>query len=204
MKTLILIFFILSLILISCSTTTHYNLTATYPEYIETELNKVEKNTGVGIEVSLLRKDGTKVYGELLSVRDSTMILCTEYSATEEELAGLSYPILFFSNNEIQELIIEGSNWVWEGIAAGTTVGALVAIGGPGTQTINSKEDEEEVHRTEALIFSLFVAAGWGIGYVLSTEEYVLQDVPTDYNWSFLKPLTRYPDKEPEYLKAME
>jgi len=43
MKTSVLIIVILSLIVVSCSTTTHINLTATYPEHIEEQLNKVEK-----------------------------------------------------------------------------------------------------------------------------------------------------------------
>jgi len=207
MKTTILIIVILSLIVVGCSTTTHFNLTATYPEYIEKELNKVERDSVVGVEVSLLLNNGSKQNGELLSVRDSTISLCTEYSATEEELAKLTYPILLFPNNEIQQLTIEGSNWVWVGIAAGAVVGTLAALGiglaihhGEGT----SQEKGEEGQTAVALAISLGIAAGWGIGYALSTEEYVLQDVPADYNWSILKPLSRYPNEEPEYLRVIE
>jgi len=204
MKNSILIIVILSLIVAGCSTTTHFSLNQTYPEYIEKELNKVEKDSGVGVELSLLLSNGTEVNGELLFVRDSTMILCSEYSATEEELAKFSYPILFFSNNKIQKLTIEGSNWIWEGIAAGSVAGVIAFSFGHGIITYSSQEDSEEGRRLYTLLFGLCIAAGWGIGYALSTEEYVLQDIPTDYNWSILKPLSRYPDEEPEYLRAIE
>jgi hypothetical protein len=207
MKTSILILFIIGLIVVGCSTTTHFNLTATYPEYLEKEFNKVEKDSGLGVEVSLLLNNGGKHNGELLSVRDSTITLCTEYSATEEELAKLTYPILLFSNNEIQQLTIEGSNWVWEGIAAGTVVGFLAALvigsaidKGEGT----SQEKWETFETAGSVVFLLGIAAGWGTGYALSTEEYVLQDVPIDYNFSILRNLSRYPDEEPEYLKVMD
>lgn len=207
MKISILIFVILSLIVTGCSTTTHFNLKATFPEYIEKQLKKVEKDTDVGVEVSLLLNNGSKQNGELLSVRDCTITLCTEYSATEEELAKLTYPILLFQNNEIKQLTIEGSNWVWEGIAAGALVGGLAAYGiglaihhGEGT----SQEKGEEGKTAVALAFSLGIAAGWGLGYALSTEEYILQEIPPDYNWSLLKPLSRYPNEEPDYLRAIE
>ncbi|MGB5874569.1 MAG: YtxH domain-containing protein [Bacteroidota bacterium] len=61
------------------------------------------------------------------------MILCTEYSATEEELsvlprteaANLTYPIIPIRNGEIQELTIEGSYYVWTGIVIGALVGSV-------------------------------------------------------------------------------
>jgi hypothetical protein len=86
-------------------------------------------------------------------------------------------------------------------------VGALAALGiglaihhGEGT----SQEKGEEGKTAVTLAISLGIAAGWGIGHALSTEEYVLQNVPANYNWSILKHLSRYPDKEPEYLRAIE
>jgi len=200
MKTSIIIVIIFGLLAAGCSTTTYLNLKATYPEYIEKQLNKAERDIGVGVEVTLLLNNGNEVNGELLSVRDSIMILCAEYSATEEELAKLSYPILLFSNNEIQELTIEGSNWVWEGIAAGAVAGGSSAL----MLGFSGALGEDATKGDLAIILSLGIAAGWAIGYALSTEEYILQEIPPDYDWSILKPLSRYPDKEPEYLKAIE
>jgi len=204
MKASIMIVAIVSLIVAGCSTTTHFSLKQTYPEYIEKELNKVERDIGVGVELSLLLSNGNEVNGELLSVRDSIMILCAEYSATEEELAKLTYPVSLISNNEIQQLTIEGSSWVWEGIAAGAVAGVVSYYFGHAIITYSNQEDSEEGRQLYGILFSLCIAAGLGIGYALSTEEYVLQEIPSDYDWFILKPLSRYPDKEPEYLRAIE
>ena len=200
MKTSILIVISISLIAVGCSTTTYFNLKATYPKSIKKQLNKVEKDSNVGVQVSLLLSNGNEVNGELLSVRDSTMTLRAEYSPQEEELAKLTYPVSLISNNEIQQLTIEGSNWVLVGIVAGVTVGVLAALLGRTT----TSENEEESSNLAGLAVSLGLAAGWGLGYALSKEEYVLKEIPPDYDWSILKPLARYPDEEPEYLKAIK
>ena len=157
----------------------------------------------MGVEVSLLLNSGNKHNGELLSVRDNTITLCTEYSSTEEELANLTYPILLFPNNEIQQLTIEGSNWVWEGIAAGAALGTAI-IG-----LISEAYPKTGELSLEPVIVAVIgglsgLAAGWFLGCALSTGEYILQEIPPDYNWSILKPLSRYPDEEPEYLKVIE
>ena len=54
------------------------------------------------------------------------MTICTEYSATEKELAELTYNILIVKNNEIKELTIEGSSYVWLGMVAGAVGGAVL------------------------------------------------------------------------------
>jgi len=198
MKNSISTIVILSLIVTGCSTTTYFSLEETYPEYIEEQLNKVERDTDVGVEVSLLLNNGNEVNGELLSVRDNKMILCKEYSATEEELANLTYPVLLFSNDEIKELTIEGSNWVWEGIAAGAVVG--VGIG----YFVIADASNWDVVGVGLLIPSVASVVGSIVGYALSKEDYVLKEIPPDYDWFILKPLSRYPDEEPEYLRAIK
>jgi outer membrane lipoprotein SlyB len=204
-KTSIYVLAIIGLFITGCSTTTYFNLNETYPEYIDKELNKVEKDSGVGVEMSLLLKNGNEVNGELLSVRDSTIFLCPEYSATEEELAKLKYPILLFSNNEIQQLAIEGNSWVWEGIGAGALVGGLTGLLIASASSEGGGR-EEGLAVLAGMIIGAWVgiAAGWITGYALSTEEYVMWEIPPDYSWSILKPLARYPDEEPEYLRSIK
>jgi len=196
MKTSILIFLFFGLILIGCSTTTHFSLTDNNRYYIEGQIKEAKKNEDVGVEVSLLLKDGDLVNCELLSVRKNTIILCREYSAKEEELSKLTYRISTISNNDIQQLTIVGSSWIWEGVVAGAFVGGLTGM-------LIASEGLEVM---AGLVIGTWIGltAGWITGYALSTEEYVLQDVPADYNWSILKPLSRYPEEEPEYLKEIE
>jgi hypothetical protein len=52
--------------------------------------------------------------------------------------------------------------------------------------------------------FIVGAIAGPIVGHALSTEEFVLQEIPPGYNFSLLKPLSRYPDEEPEYLRAIK
>jgi len=55
-----------------------------------------------------------------------------------------------------------------------------------------------------ALVFGALQIAGSIVGYALSTDDVILQEIPPVYDLSFLKPLALYPDKDPEYLKTIE
>jgi hypothetical protein len=198
---LALITLLLIIVVTSCSTTTYLNLTQESTSYINSKLYKVKTEEDLGVEVSLSLKDGNEVSGELLSVRDSSLTLCSEYSANEDDLKKHIYPISIISSNDIQQLTFVGSSWIWEGIAAGAFVGGLsgMFIASEGLEVM------------AGLVIGTWigVTVGWIAGYALSTEEYVVQDIPPNYNWfifnSFiLKPLTRYPSGEPEYLRAIK
>jgi len=53
------------------------------------------------------------IFGELLSIRDSTLTLCTEYNANEAELVDLKYPVKIVRNERIEELTIRGNSYVY-------------------------------------------------------------------------------------------
>jgi len=188
--------FFLCIFVASCSTTTHFSLIENNRYYMEKQIKKAKKNEDVGVEVSLSLKEGNVVSGELLAVRENIIILCQEYSAREEELSKLTYPISMISSKDIKQLTIVGSSWIWEGIAAGAFAGGLTGM-------LVASEGLEVM---AGLVIGTWIGitAGWITGYALSSEEYVLQEPPTDYDWSVLKSLSRYPDKEPEYLRAIE
>jgi len=191
-----LITLFLYIVVSSCSTTTHFSLMDNNHYFIEKQIKEAKKNDDMGVGISVLQKSGNEVNGELLSVRDSVMILCKEYSVKEEELATLTYPISTISNNDIKQLTIVGNSWIWEGIAAGAFVGGLTGM-------LIASEGLEVM---AGLVVGTWIGliAGWITGYALSKEEYVIKEIPPNYNWSILKPLSRYPDKEPEYLKMIK
>ena len=204
MKTSIIIVVIFGLLAAGCRPTLY--VTETNKEQIEEKLNDYVQNEGVGAEIEVSLKDGGEISGELLSVRDSTITICTEYSATEEELAKLKYPINAVRNDEIQKVTIEGNSYVWIGVGigilVGTAVGALVGL---------ASSDDGYAGETElkgigggGIGFLVGAVAGGVIGSALSKDDIVLQEIPPVYDLSFLKPLARYPDKEPEYLRAIE
>jgi hypothetical protein len=189
------------LLVAGCSTTTYLSLTENNKEQIEQKLSYDERDKDVGAEVTLLLKDRTEINGELLSVRDSAITICTEYSATEEELANLKYPINTVRDDEIKELSLEGSNHVWTGLAVGIVVGTgLGVLAG----SLVDKHKAEFRAGLGAIGFIVGAIAGPIVGHALSTEEFVLQEIPPGYDFSLLKPLSRYPVEEPEYLREIK
>jgi len=189
-----------------CSTTTYLSLTKNNKEQIEDTLKYAGQDENLGADLTLSLMNGTEINGELLSVRDSTFTLSTKHSATEYDLANRVYPITTVQNDEIQELTIEGSNYVWTGfgigIVAGTGIGLIIG------RIIEGEPSGDYAGVVTA--FSGFVGfivgaiVGPIIGYESSTEEFILQEIPPGYDISFLKPLARYPDEEPEYLRAIK
>ena len=198
MKTLIFIAIVFAGLLVAgCSTTTYLSLTENNKEQIEQKLSYDERDKDVGAEVTLLLKDRTEINGELLSVRDSAITICKEYSVTEEELANLKYPINTVRDDEIQEITVEGSNYVWAGFGIGLAAGV-----GMGLIVVAITSTYGGLFGGGLIVIAASIV-GPIVGYSLSTEEFVLQEIPPGYDLSILKPLARYPDQEPEYLKAI-
>ena len=206
MKNIIFIAAISTFLFSAGCTTTYLSLTENNKEQIEQKLSYDEREKDVGAEITISIKNGEEINGELLSVRDSTITLCTEYSATEEELAKFKYSIITVRNDEIQELTIEGSSYVWTGlfigIGVGTGIGAII-----GDNISRYSRYGYYGLMTAGLGMIGFITgaiAGSTIGNSLSTEEFILQEIPPDYDFSLLKPLVRYPDEEPEYLRVIK
>jgi len=200
MKTQIIISVIfIGIMTTGCSTTTYVSLEKNNRAIIEDKLIDAEKDEVVGAEVTLSLKDGTKVDGELLSVRENSMTICVEHSATEEELAKLIYPVTAVQNDDIQELTIEGSNYVWIGIGSGLFVGLLIGV----SEIAEGVLKETKVAEIFAPIIIYPIVSGI-VGYLFSTDDIILQEIPPGYDMSLLKPLARYPDDEPEYLRAIK
>ncbi|MGB5893213.1 MAG: hypothetical protein WBG58_03475, partial [Ignavibacteriaceae bacterium] len=176
-------------------------------EQIEDKILVFQKEEAVGAEITLLLKDGTDMNGELLSVRDSSITMCTKYSATEKELASPQYPIHTVRTDKIWEITLEGSNYRWIGFGIGTVAGI-----GLGVLVAENYESESHDSREEAyigfclgvLVGSMVATIGAGIGEIASTDDVILYEIPPGYKLVLLKSLARYPDEEPKYLKAIE
>jgi len=202
MKSLIFIAIVFTGLMATGCTTTYLNLKENSTAEIGEKINNYEKDKNIGAEITLSIKNGEKISGELLSVRENSVTICTQYSAKERELARLKYPIYTFRNDEIKELTIEGRNYIWIGLGIGTAVGAGVGA------LIGNASDESSHQELVTVAFGVIgllagAIAGGVVGYLLSTDELILNEIPSDYNMSLLKPLARYPDEEPEYLRAI-
>jgi hypothetical protein len=207
MKTSIVIAVIFWLLASGCRNP-YLSLTETNDKQIEDKIIVFQKDEAIGAEVTLLLKDGDEINGELLSVRDSAITMCTEYSATEKELASLQYPIHIIRTEKIWELTLEGSNYRWIGLG----IGAVAGIG-LGIIVAENYEPRESSDRLATgfgktclggMVGVLVAGLGRGIGELVSINEVILYEIPPGYKLLPLKSLARYPDEEPEYLKAIE
>jgi hypothetical protein len=190
------------LIAAGCSTTTYLSLTENNKEQIEQKISYDEQEKDVGAEITLSLQNGEEINGELLSIKESSLTICTEYSAKEVELANLTYPIIPVRYDEIKELTIKGGNYVWIGFLIGSAVFTGIGIiVGHGIEAGLDVEDKV----IGMSIFGFFVGAiaGGIVGYLLSTDNVILKDIPPEYDFSLLKSLARYPDEEPKYLRAI-
>ena len=201
MKTSIVIVITFGFLAAGC-TTTYLNLKENTTSQIEEKILDYQTDEDVGAEIILSIKNGRKFNGELLSIRESSVIICTEYSATEQELAGLKYPINIVQNDEINELTIKGSNYVWIGLAIGaaTFTGIGIWIGHGIEKGLDTEGGKEGIGIIGFLVGAI---VGGIVGYLLSTDDVILHEIPAGYDLSLLKSIARYPYKEPEYLKAI-
>jgi len=203
MKTSIIIVAIFGLLATGCSTTTYLSLKENDKEQVKQKLNDYEHDEDEGAEITISKKNGTEINGELLVVSDTSIVICSYIGLSEKELARINQPIYNIRNSEIKEITIEGSNYIWIGLGIGMAGGAAIgALGGSASETGSSYKGVPTIGF--GIIGALAGAIiGSIVGYLLSTEEFVLQEIPPGYDFSFLKSLARYRDEEPEYLRAI-
>jgi len=204
MKTSIVIAFIFSLLATGCSTTTYLSLTENDKEQIKQKLNDCEHSENEGAEITISKKNGTEINGELLTVRDTSIVICSYIGLSETDLAIINHSIYNIRKNEIKEVTFAGSNYIWTGLGIGMAGGvAIGALGGSASETGSSYKGVPTIGF--GIIGALAGAIiGSIVGYLLSTQEFILQEIPSGYDMSFLKPFARYPDEEPEYLRVIE
>lgn len=206
MKSSIIIVTILGLLTAGCSTTTYLSLTENNKEQIEQKLSDYNCDEDVGAEITLSKNNGTEINGELLFVRDTSIIICPDIALFETELARINHPIYNIRNSEIIEITIEGGWYIWSRMGYGALGGALLGAG----LAAATYEKSSYMSETGAIIIvgvlGTLVGAitGGVVGYTLSSEEFILQEIPPGYDFSFLKSFARYRDEEPEYLKAIK
>lgn len=210
----------IGLLAAGCSGTTNVSLGTDKSERYEGINYGDYRDDNEGAEVTLSLKDRTEIYGELLSVRDSTLIICTEYSATKDELAKGVYPIISIKGQEIQKITVEGESEFWKGAGYGALIGAVVGAGwgfasGDDKGGYMNLTAEGKALVGAILLSSLGAITGGIVGAVNSTDEVIIH-LPAEYDFSsldtflgsslnsLLNQLSRYPGEEPEYLRAIK
>jgi hypothetical protein len=78
---------------------------------------------GYGAHVRVYRVSGDSVDGELLSVRDSVLILCTQEDEREKYFLGNLDAVTLVGRYDITHVIVKGERKVFEGMARGAAAG---------------------------------------------------------------------------------
>jgi len=214
MKKLIIYLAILSFLnlLVGC-----YSSPVVNPDdYIETDSWTQQRIAGARVIINL--KNGSILHGELLTVRDSTMLICEQYEASEVDLSNSVFQINIISNYNIDLMIVQGDSKIAEGIAIG--VGAGVAVGIAIGLASGDDPNAGAKGFTGFLQFTAGAKAGilgCGLGLVgivigfiagsfSSTydKEVFNYAIPEDYDFTQLNIFSRYVGNEPAYLKAIK
>ena len=211
MKTSIIIAVISAGLVVSgCSSSTYLNLSENNNEQVVETINNFQKEENVGAKLTLTLKDSTEITGELLSIRENTITICEYYSASNADLAELKYPVIVLNNDDIKVLVIEGSNNLGSGIAIGALAGAAFGAAFAALIVVSKQDDFDPGPASS--YYLVMVPGGFVVGALFgaargagtSVEEIVLRDIPPRYDFSIMKPLARYPDEEPDYLKTIK
>ncbi len=156
-----------------------------------------------GARVILALKNARQVTGELLSVRDSSLVISTLKDSDEKDWTTQTGGIVAVDDQEIQKVIIKGNSNIEKGMALGFLIGAgagaligSVSGGGwvpPGTMAVAG-----------GIVFG---GAGFVIGSIVgvasSTGDKEIEPLP-NHDFPSLKPFARFPAEEPEYLKKIK
>jgi hypothetical protein len=179
--------------------------------YDNTQNDSLFVQRDVGAKVFIIMNNGNEYSGELLIVRDSTMLLCKEYEASEEDLLDLAYPLYSLKNHAIKIMGFKGENHLVGGMVFGGLVGIILgAIIG---YAILVSGDYHPFDSPLGYIASLFLIGG-GLGMLIggsiggnssTYDEVVYENANAeDFDFTKLNIYSRYGSKEPNYLKEIK
>ena len=148
-----------------------------------------------GAEVYIVTNDGLKYTGELLSAKDSVMILCEKYNAQESDLMDSVYAIYIVNNYDIKLIKLNDGNYAILGIIFVGVIGAGIGA------TTGSKHDYGAA--TSCLFGGLLGATvGLVLGLNITDYEVIYKYVnPDEYDFTQLSIYSRYGSEEPDYLE---
>jgi hypothetical protein len=158
-----------------------------------------------GADVSLLLKNGQEISGELLSVRDSSLVISTMEDANENDLSTQTVGIIAVRNEELFHVVVKGKSNIVTGMAGGVLYGA--ALGGVLCSCIPAASGLSTPEERAAGGAFVFGAIGFVVGTIAgiaSSSNDKLVEPRMNNDFSSLRPLARYPDKEPEFLQVIE
>ena len=182
-------------------------------------------STGMDVEISTPEEVQVTSYGgtfnaEILSVRESTLVLVSPAGKDEHDLMRNEALIRIVRNDEIYSIKTSGSSHVLVGSLVGCLAGCIT--GGAIGRQKDKEEEEEEERRARSqgdwalscnphfngLGYAVALGAGGAvlgaaIGSAASAKD-SLWIKPGHRDFSALKALSRYPHGEPAFLREIE
>ena len=175
------------------------------------ETNSTTDQRNAGAKVFILMNNGEEYTGELLIVRDSTMLLCKEYEASEEDLTDLVHPFYSLQNQDIKQIELMGENHLIAGIVfgalGGAAAGLMLGIALAYSSSSSSSETRFGYFATGFLIaVGIGILVGGATGASNTTYDEVVYEYsnPEEYDFTNLNIYSRYGGKEPNYLKEIK
>lgn len=157
---------------------------------------KPEGSLPAEVEVALL--GNVKIEGEILFVRDSSIIMATQYGLSEAELIKNSNQIVLIPNSRITTVQSLGGSYAALGIFGGLILGCL-----GGSALVGRPSSDCNARPTGAALGGMMgaVAGGAVCGSIREGGEvYIAQN--GEHDFSLLRPLARY-NVEPDFLRAV-
>ncbi len=160
-----------------------------------------------GSNIIVTLRNGDQVRGELMAVRESTLIVTTDVGATDEYLMCHPDVILMVFRKDIQELTVCGKSHLWDGVAIGLAggigIGMLVSYSPKGTGEYGSNIDPYGGGpRMLGLCAALGIglgALGGGTGSAVTDDKKI--NVESKKEWKSLGKMARYAGDEPDYIR---
>jgi hypothetical protein len=157
-------------------------------------------------EVEIVLDDGAVVTGQILALRDTSIVCWMDVTNGKESIVVLPH-------NRILNLQTVGNSNIVLGLFAGCTVGLLAGCAIGGSQDVQEGKDdwtgctgavERGANQTAGAAVGSLVGSALGliVGGATSNASEVLIS-PARRDFKVLKQVARYPDSEPEYLKSV-
>ncbi len=184
----------------------NYDIEQDVEVYYDPEEDSVVGYKYAGAKAYIEMNDGSDYTGELLTVRDSIMIVCEEYEADEQDLADSVYAFFVLNNRDIKLIELYVGNYLGIGVGVGYLAGGAVGL------AADSVPDSDPygfggLHNMGVVAVGGFVGAliGGIIGANITDYESVYEYAdPKKYDFKKLNIYARYVDNEPEYLKKIK
>lgn len=170
--------------------------------HYDPEVDSVVGYKYAGAKAYIEMNDGTDYSGELLTVRDSIMIVCEEYDADEQKLADSAYAFFVLNNRDIKLIELYVGTYLGFGMGVVFSVGAIA-----GGLVASDPGPYGDLSAIVGAMVGGFAGAiiGGTIGYFITDNEVVYEHTnPEEYDFKKLNIYARYVNNEPDFLKKIK